>query len=214
MKKNIEKQLEYSNLREVASKYSLYLKKQRQELQKCVKQPCRRFLREDFAVQIIMDCRTTLSINFKTRLGFNQQDLIMTPEQSILTKIRSIFPNEKIIFQHCVLGYRIDAYFPKQELAVEIDEKGHQDRDIECEIERQKALEKELGCKFIRINPAKENFEVYNEIGKIQVFVSESNEESLLKRISDRLLELEFKSDNIIKTKCLKWIVKKILPNL
>ena len=66
----------------------------------------------------------------------------MTQERSILRKIRSIFPNEKIIFQHCVLGYRIDAYFPKQKLAVEVDDLGHQNRDFEPEIERQKALEK------------------------------------------------------------------------
>ena len=122
----------------------------------------------------------------------------MTQEQSILTEIRSIFPNEKIIFQHCVLGYEIDAYFSKQKLAIEIDELGHQNRDFECEIERQKALEKELNCKFIGINPAKENFNVFDEIGRIHVFVSESNEKSLLKRISDRLLNLEFKSSNSI----------------
>ena len=54
--------------------------------------------------------------------------------------------------------------------------------DFECEIEGQKVLEKELGCKFIRINPTKENFDVYNEIGRIQFFVSESNEKSLIKK--------------------------------
>ena len=122
----------------------------------------------------------------------------MTQEQSILTEIRSIFPNEKIIFQHCVLGYEIDAYFSKQKIAIEIDELGHQNRDFECEIERQNALEKELNCKFIGINPAKENFNVFGEIGRIHVFVSESNEKSLLKSISDRLLNLEFKSSNSI----------------
>ena len=50
-------------------------------------------------------------------------------------------------------------------LVVEIDEKDHQDRDISRELERQKALEKELGCKFIRINPGKEIFfKAQNEI--------------------------------------------------
>ena len=37
---------------------------------------------------------------------------------------------------------------------------------------------------------------------------------SLLEKISDRLLSLEFKSDNSIKRKCLKWVVKKVLPEL
>ena len=32
--------------------------------------------------------------------------------------------------------------------------------------------------------------------------------------LSKRLLGLEFKSDHSIKSKCLKWIVKKILPTL
>ena len=31
--------------------------------------------------------------------------------------------------QHNVLGYRIDAYFSKHKLAIEIDEQGHKNRD-------------------------------------------------------------------------------------
>ena len=83
-KQHIEQELEHSNLREITSKYPLGLRKQRQELEESDKQPCRRFLREDFAVQIIMDCRTTPAVNFKNRLEFNQHDPIMTQEQSIL----------------------------------------------------------------------------------------------------------------------------------
>ena len=48
--------------------------------------------------------------------------------------------------------FRIDIYFSESSLAVEIDEKGHTNRDITFEEKRQKALEKKLGCKFIRIN--------------------------------------------------------------
>ena len=36
---------------------------------------------------------------------------------------------------------------------------------------------------------------------------------SLIDDFSKRLLELEFKSNHSIKSKCLKWIVKKILPD-
>ena len=35
-----------------------------------------------------------------------------------------------------------------------IDEKGHTDRGLVFEKKRQEALEKKLGCKFIRINTA------------------------------------------------------------
>ena len=48
--------------------------------------------------------------------------------------------------------FRIDAYFTEYLLAIEIDEKGNTDRDLIFEEKRQEALEKILGCKFIRIN--------------------------------------------------------------
>ena len=47
--------------------------------------------------------------------------------------------------------FKIDIYFSECSLAVEIDEKGHTDRDLIFEEKRQKALAKKLGCKFIRM---------------------------------------------------------------
>ena len=54
---------------------------------------------------------------------------------------------------YTVLGYRIDFYFHDYKLPVEVDENGQKDKNIDHEIQRQKAIEKELGCEFIRINP-------------------------------------------------------------
>ena len=39
------------------------------------------------------------------------------------------------------------------------------------------------------------------------------DKESLIDYLSKRLLKLEFESNHSIKSKCLKWVVKKILPN-
>ena len=69
-----------------------------------------------------MDCRTTSAVNFRTRLGFNQHDPIMTQEQSILSNVVTVFAVEEIILQHNVLGYRIDADFFKHKLGIEVDE--------------------------------------------------------------------------------------------
>ena len=44
--------------------------------------------------------------------------------------------------QYSVLGYGIDLYFHDYKLAIEVDEKCHEDRNIDHEIKRQKALEK------------------------------------------------------------------------
>ena len=51
--------------------------------------------------------------------------------------------------QYSILGYRIDFYFHKHKFAIEVNELGHADRNLSDEIERQKALEKELDCVYL-----------------------------------------------------------------
>ena len=165
-----------------------------------------------------MDCRTTPSVNFKTRLGVNQHDPIMTQEQSMLSKTVKAFSTEEISLQYSVLSFRIDAYFPKHKSAIEVDEQGHNGGDISYEIERQKAIEKEIGGEFIRINPANKGFDDFVEIGKIRNYIAmsvkNSTKKTLIDELSKKLLGLEFKSNNFIKTKSLIYVVKKILPTL
>ena len=42
-----------------------------------------------------MGCRTPAAIKFSTNLGFNQHELIMTKEQSVLTRITKVFASKK-----------------------------------------------------------------------------------------------------------------------
>ena len=115
--------------------------------------------------------------------------------------------------QYTVIDYRIDLYFHKHKLSIEVDELGHADRNLYNEIERQKALERELNCVFIRINPDEKDFNILKAINEIYRHIKKSSKKSLIDKISKRLLELEFKSNHSIKSKCLKWVVKNILPN-
>ena len=85
------------------------------------------------------------------------------------SKLNSI---ENLMSQALIDLDRIDASFSK--LAIKVDEQGHNDRDIDYEIERQKAIENELGCKFIKINPAKKDFNIFVEIGRIQNYIAKS----------------------------------------
>ena len=82
-----------------------------------------------------MDCRTQSAIKFRIKLGFNQHDLMMTKEQSVLTKIMKVFASEEILLQHSVLNYRIDWYFPEHRLAIEVDEKCNKGRNKLKEVE-------------------------------------------------------------------------------
>ena len=78
------------------------------------------------------------------------------------------------------IPFRIDVCFSEYLLAVQIDGKSHTDRDLISEEKRQKALEKKLACKFIRINTSKYYDEDY-EIGRIQTFISKFKKRQLKK---------------------------------
>ena len=155
-----------------------------------------------------MDCRTDESCNIKRNLGSTLHDVINTKEQTT-NSTKDAFEEKDMQTQYTVIGYRIDLYFHEYKLAIEVDELGHNDRNIDYEIQRQKTLERELNCVFIRINPDEKDFNIFKEINKIRRHIKKSSKKSLIGKISKRLLELEFKSNHSIKSKCLKWVVKK-----
>ena len=67
--------------------------------------------------------------NFRCKLGFKLHDIIMCKEESVPIKIIKVFSNEKISLQYSVLNYQIDLYFSEHKLAIEVDKKGHTDRN-------------------------------------------------------------------------------------
>ena len=86
--------------------------------------------------------------------------MINTKEQTVLNLIKNAFERENMQTLYSVLGYRIDLYFHTHKLAIEVGDLGHAGRNLNNEIERQKALEKELDCVFIRINPDEKKFSI------------------------------------------------------
>ena len=92
--------------------------------------------------------------------------------------------------------FRIYIYFTKYCLAVEIDEKGHTDRDLEFGKKRQEALEKKLNCTFIRINTSKENYDVDYEASRIQTFISQFKDNKN-KKLEDEIEKLKLQLANL-----------------
>ena len=89
-------------------------------------------------------------------------------------------------------------------------------------LQEKKRIKERLHCEFIRINPARENYiKFFIDIGKIHNYIIRSTKnitekltkKSLTGKISNRLLEIEFEKYNSIKSKCLKYIVKKYFPH-
>ena len=134
---------------------------------------------------------------FRKKLMIPESEISECPE--FKSNIGNIFVNEKILKEYSVKIYKIDPYFYEHYgkkiqvdenghkyilfrtdiyfieylLAVEIDEKGHIDRDLIFEEKRQKALEKKLGCIFIRINTSKEGYNADSEASRVQTIFSE-----------------------------------------
>ena len=67
--------------------------------------------------------------NFRSKLGFRLHDIAINKEESVTTKTIKAFSNDKKLPQHSVLGYQINLYFPKHKLAIDIYDKGLNNRD-------------------------------------------------------------------------------------
>ena len=132
--KNTEEKLGHKNLPIISNKYNKIYKKHRGELvNKPIKQSDGRFLHIDFALKIIMDYRTVKGLNYTMLLKNN------TKEQAIINSIKDTFQGENIQTQYSALGYIINLYFHKYKLAIQVDELGHTNRNINNEIKKQKA---------------------------------------------------------------------------
>ena len=123
-----------------------------------------------------------------------------------------VFEEEIIFTQYCIENKRLDAYFSNHKLGIEVDEYNHEGRNSNYEKSRQLMIESH-GITIIRTNPDAADFDMNRLINQIYMHIIESTKKSLIDDLSKRLLELKFKQHNAIKSKCLKWITKNILPN-
>ena len=79
-------------------------------------------------------------------LGFILHDVINAKEQALLRAIKDAFEGEDFKFQYSESEHRIDLYFQKYKITVEVDEYGHSDRDNSYEAQREEIIKKKLGC--------------------------------------------------------------------
>ena len=95
--------------------------------------------------------------------------MINTKEQTIINSIKDTFEGENIglifIFMNISLQLKLMNY----------------------KIERQKTLEKELNCIFIRINPDEKDFNIFKEINKIHRHIKKSFKKSLINKIKKKI---------------------------
>ena len=66
--------------------------------------------------------------------------------------------NIKGVRQYTVLKYRIDYYIPSLNIAIEYDENNHNNYSYDAHEGRQKEIEEEIGCRFIRVSDEETHF--------------------------------------------------------
>ena len=95
--RHVQQKLERKNLPALINKYAEYKKCRYELTDDPIKQSNRRFIRNDLALKIIMDCRTDESCNLKRNLGFTLHDVINTKEQTVINLIKDAFQVENTI---------------------------------------------------------------------------------------------------------------------
>ena len=114
-----------------------------------------------------------------------------------------------------MLVYEMD--FHKYKLVPEVDENDQSDRNVDSEIKRKNTIQQELECEFIRIDPDKDDCNIFGAINKIfrqikqssNQLTKQSTKNILIDKISMKVLALELILDNMIKPKALNLFVKK-----
>lgn len=120
-------------------------------------------------------CRSKLpnSIDIAKQLGINIIQKITVKECDIMSELFKIFKESNIrytpqyYFKEGDHIFKIDCYLDEYNIAIEIDENNHKNRNQTYEKMRQDIIQKKLGCIFIRENPDDENFCFFSFVGKI-----------------------------------------------
>ena len=70
------------------------------------------YAHEDIIMPVIIHCRvaTPKSIEFRSKLGFDQYDITVTKEQSVLKFVMDAFEGENMQTQYSVLDYRTELF--------------------------------------------------------------------------------------------------------
>ena len=127
--------------------------KYRYELMPSTKfRPCDRFVRNDLAETKIRSRRLTSEqfLEFKEKLGLDPNEYSFD-EHDVISALQFAFEGEIMHTQYCVQNKRLDFYFSKHKLGVEIDEYDHADRDFEYEQRRQLRIEKRMVVKLLEL---------------------------------------------------------------
>ena len=131
-------------------------------------QPDEYYLSEEGIRELVLKSKQPKAADLAKHLGINvHKHKYTSKENDSIEIIMKTFHGEKMERQFKIGNYRIDLYLPEHKIAVECDEFDHIGRDINYEIFRQKFIEEQLQCTFVRYNPDDKDFDMALVLNKI-----------------------------------------------
>ena len=173
--RDLEGESNIANWGQIFDKCDPEKQKYRHELMPNTKfQPYRRFARNDLVKRKIKSCRKASEkfLKFKEKLLLDP-DVVTCEKQDIITALQIAFEGEIFHTQYCIKNKRLDAYFPKYKLGIEVDEYDQKYRDPDYEQSRQFMIESH-GLTIIRTNPDDANFNMNRLINQIYTHIIKS----------------------------------------
>ena len=124
-------------------------------------------MRNDLVERKIKSCRKSSKrfLEFKKKLGLDP-NVVTCDEQDIINTLQIVFEGEIILTQYCIENKRLDAYFSKYKLGIEVDEVNHEGRKSNYEKSGQLMIENH-GIIIIRTNPDAADFDMNRLINQI-----------------------------------------------
>ena len=140
-RKDLETESDVANWAQIFDKCDPEKQKYRQELTPNAEyQRCRVFVRNDLFERKVKSCRKSSKnfLEFEKKLGLDP-DVVTCAEQDIISPLQVAFEGEIILA--CIKNKRLDAYFSKYKLGIEVDEYYNEGRNSEYEQSRQFMIE-------------------------------------------------------------------------
>ena len=174
-RKDLEVESDVANWAQIFDKCDPEKQKYRHEFMPNTKfQSCRRFVPNDLVEQKIKSCRKSSKkiLEFKKKLGLDPY-VVTCDEQDIISALQVTFDREIILAQHCIKKKRLDAYFSKYKLGIEVDEYNHKGRNFEYKLSGQFMIVNH-GITIIRTNSGAADFEMNRLIKEIYMHIIKS----------------------------------------
>ena len=142
-RKDLEVESDVANWVQIFDKCDSEKQKYRQELTPNAEyQRCRVFVRNDLVERKIKSCRKSSKrfLEFKKKLGLDPH-VVTCDKQDIISALQVAFEGEIILTQYCIENKKLDAYFSKYKLGIEVDKYNHEGRNFNYEKSRQLMIE-------------------------------------------------------------------------